>query len=287
VYNSSVMKLIAPAPAKVNISLWVKGKRPDGYHEIITVMHTVNLYDFLTFMPSDKFELTVEGSSSLPLNRSNLIVKAAEVFKEATGIKPKVKVTLKKRIPVGAGLGGGSSNAAATLKALNRLYGEPLSGSELQQLAAQIGSDVPFFIRGGLALAYGRGEKLKTYSPVNFRLLLVYPNFSCPTGEVYGELPKLSREITVEEAEKLIISPLILGRLDEVEKNAVNDLEKSQHPCVKRVKEEVMPVLKELGFTPRMSGSGSSVYAFVKESENLDLTPLKKRGWWYKLLTAT
>ncbi|MEO2065645.1 MAG: 4-(cytidine 5'-diphospho)-2-C-methyl-D-erythritol kinase, partial [Desulfurobacteriaceae bacterium] len=183
------MRLIVPSPAKVNLALWIKGKRPDGYHELITVMHTINLCDTLLFQPSDRFELSIEGSESLPLNRSNLIVKAAQLFKEVTGIKPEVKVKLEKVIPIGAGLGGGSSNAAATLKGLNVIYGNPLSESELVQVASQLGSDVPFFIRGGLAIAYGRGEKLKHYSPASFRLLLVYPGFPCPTKEVYENLP--------------------------------------------------------------------------------------------------
>ncbi|WP_456342687.1 4-(cytidine 5'-diphospho)-2-C-methyl-D-erythritol kinase [Thermovibrio sp.] len=278
------MRLIVPSPAKVNLSLWVKGKRPDGYHELITVMHTINLCDTLFFLPSDRFELTIEGSESLPLNKSNLIVKAAQVFKEATGIKPQVKVKLEKVIPVGAGLGGGSSNAAATLKGLNSIYGNPLSQEELTQLAAQLGSDVPFFIKGGLAIAYGRGEKLKHYPPASFKLLLVYPGFPCSTKEVYEKMPPLKREITVDEAEKRIISPLITGKLKELEEAMENDLERSRAECVERVK-EVKEVLKGCGLKPLMSGSGSSVFALITD-ENCDLTPLKIRRWWYKLLNA-
>lgn len=279
------MKLIVPSPAKVNLSLWVKGKRPDGYHEIVTVMHTINLFDTLTFLPSDRFELEIEGNQPLPLGKSNLIVKAKELFKEVTGIKPKVKVTLRKAIPVGAGLGGGSSNAAATLKGLNTLYGNPLSEGELHQISAQIGSDVPFFIKGGLAISYGRGEKLKHYNPASFKLLLVYPNFSCSTAEVYQKLPRIERNITPEDAEKLIISPLISHRLKEVKENMNNDLELSEAKCVKQAK-EVKEILKEIGLHPLMSGSGSSVFAIVEENESFDTTPLKKTGWWYKFLSA-
>jgi len=174
-------------------------------------MHTIGLNDFLYFLPSDRFELSIKGTKALPLGKSNLIAKAVKAFKEATGIEPKVKIQLEKVIPVGAGLGGGSSNAAATLKGLNRIYGEPLKEEELKQVASQIGSDVPFFIKGGLAVAYGRGDRLKHYNRANFKVLLVYPGFQCLTEEVYIELPKIKREITVEEAEKLIISPLITG----------------------------------------------------------------------------
>ncbi len=278
------MRLIVPSPAKVNLALWIKGKRPDGYHELITVMHTINLCDTLLFQPSDRFELSIEGSESLPLNRSNLIVKAAQLFKEVTGIKPEVKVKLEKVIPIGAGLGGGSSNAAATLKGLNVIYGNPLSESELVQVASQLGSDVPFFIRGGLAIAYGRGEKLKHYSPASFRLLLVYPGFPCPTKEVYENLPPIERDITIEEAERRIISPLVAGRLKEVEEAMENDLEKSKAECVSKVN-EVKEVVRACGLKPMMSGSGSSVFALITD-QNYDLTPLKSRQWWYKLLNA-
>jgi 4-diphosphocytidyl-2-C-methyl-D-erythritol kinase len=279
------MRLIVPSPAKVNLSLWIKGKRPDGYHELITVMHTISLWDTLSFLPSDRFELTIEGLKTLPLGKSNLIAKAARLFKEATGIEPRVKVRLEKVIPVGAGLGGGSSNAAAALKGFNTIYGNPLSEEELTQIAASLGSDVPFFIKGGLAVAYGRGEKLRHYQPVSFSLLLVYPGFSCSTKEVYEKLPPIERDITVEEAERRIVSPLIAGKLEEVEENMENDLEKSSAPCIKRV-EEVKEVIRECGLKPLMSGSGSCVFALVKERKDCELSPLKSRGWWYKLLKA-
>ncbi len=279
------MRLIVPSPAKVNLSLWVKGKRPDGYHEIITVMHTIGLNDFLYFLPSDRFELSIKGTKALPLGKSNLIAKAVKAFKEATGIEPKVKIQLEKAIPVGAGLGGGSSNAAATLKGLNRIYGEPLKEEELKQVASQIGSDVPFFIKGGLAVAYGRGDKLKHYNRANFKVLLVYPGFQCLTEEVYRELPEIKRNITVEEAEKLIVSPLITGKLKELRENMVNDLQESRAPCIERVK-EVKTKLEGLGFKAIMSGSGSSVFSVLEEGEEEKLHHLKSLPWWHKLVNA-
>ncbi len=279
------MRLIIPSPAKVNLSLWVKGKRPDGYHEIITVMHTIGLNDFLYFLPSDRFELSIRGTQTLPLGKSNLITKAVKAFEEATGIKARVKIQLEKVIPVGAGLGGGSSNAAATLKGLNKIYGEPLKEEELKQVASQIGSDVPFFIKGGLAVAYGKGEKLKHYGRANFKVLLVYPGFQCFTEEVYKELPKIKREITVEEAEKLIISPLITGKIKELKENMVNDLQESRAPCIEKVK-EVKIRLEELGFKTLMSGSGSSVFSVLEEGEEEKLHLLKSLPWWHKLVNA-
>jgi len=273
-----------PSPAKINLSLWVKGKRNDGYHEIITVMHTINLYDILSFLPSDRLELHMEGNQTLPLGSSNLIIKACKLFKEKTGINPKVKIKLEKRIPVGAGLGGGSSNAASTLKALNIIYGNPLSEDELIEISQDLGSDVPFFIKGGLALSYGKGEKLKFYNPASFKLLLIYPNIFCSTKEVYEKLPPLQNQITIEDVEKLIISPLINQNFKELLKNARNDLELSQAECIEEVK-KVKEKLKEAKIeNPIMSGSGSSL--FTIEPKSFDENLLKKEGWWYKLLNA-
>ena len=278
------MRLILPSPAKINLSLWINHKRPDGYHELVTVMHTINLFDVISFLPSNRLVLNVKGNNSLPLDRNNLIIKACRLFKEKTGINPKVSIKLLKRIPIGAGLGGGSSNAAATLKGLNTIYGNPLSEEELYELAAELGSDVPFFLRGGLAIAYGRGEKLKFYNPASFEILLIFPGFPCSTAEVYQKLPSIKREIAVEDAEKLIVSPLINENLSELTKNMENDLEKSESPCVKEVL-KVKEKLQEMGLKTLMSGSGSCVFAII-EGEKPDITPLKKEGWWFKFLSA-
>ncbi|MEO2069397.1 MAG: 4-(cytidine 5'-diphospho)-2-C-methyl-D-erythritol kinase [Desulfurobacteriaceae bacterium] len=278
------MKLILPSPAKINLSLWVKGKRTDGYHEIITVMHTINLIDTISFLPADRLEFSIKGNNSLPLGKDNLIIKACKLFEEKTGIKPKVKITLEKKIPVGAGLGGGSSNAATTLKGLNIIYGKPLKEEELFELATQLGSDVPFFLKGGLAIAYGRGEKLKNYKKGNFKILLVYPYFSCSTKEVYEAMPPVKKDVSLEDAEQLIVMPLLTENLKELEENMENDLELSKALCITQVK-EVKKALEAIGLKALMSGSGSSVFALIKE-EKIDLTPLKKFGWWIKLLSA-
>jgi len=277
------MKIIVPSPAKINLSLWVKGKREDGYHEIITVMHTVGLFDFIHIRRSESLRLSIEGSSTLPSGEENLIIKACKLFHEKTGIKPDVNIKLEKNIPVGAGLGGGSSNAANTLKALNRMNGYPLKEEELFELASLIGSDVPFFIKGGLAISYGRGEKLKFYKPSDFKVLIIYPRFSCSTREVYEKLPEVKNRLKVEDAEKLIISPLETGDIGRVIENLSNDLEKSESECVKkvlRIKEE----LKSFYIGTVMSGSGSSLFSIVPNE--IDISPLKKKGWWFKFCHA-
>ncbi len=280
------MRIILPSPAKVNLSLWVNGKRADGYHEIVTVFHTINLYDYIWIQPSGHLELSVKGLSAIPTGSGNLVIKACKVFSDFTGIKPKVSIVLEKNIPVGSGLGGGSSNAAAVLRGLNELYGFPLSFEKLLEAAGKIGSDVAFFIKSGLAIGYGRGEKLNFYKPQKFKIILVFPQIPCSTAEVYAKLPEDSySKVSVSKAEELIVLPLLKHNLRKVEQNMHNDLESSRASCIKEVK-KVKEALKAMGLKPLMSGSGSSVFAIVKDSDEVDQTPLKKLGWWTKFCSA-
>ncbi len=252
------MKLIVPSPAKVNLSLWVNGKRSDGYHEIVTVMQAIRLFDFITIEESDRFKLSIEGQNRID-TKDNLIKKACRLFEKLTGINPKVKIVLEKRIPIGAGLGGGSSNAASTLKALNNIFGKPLSNEELLVKSQMLGSDVPFFIRGGLAIAYGRGEKLKFFEGKPFKLLLAMPDIFCSTQEVYKNLHAESK-ISLPEAEKLIVEPIINGDWGILKTNLHNDLESSDAPCISKVK-DIKNYLEGFGLKFLMTGSGSSLFS--------------------------
>jgi 4-diphosphocytidyl-2-C-methyl-D-erythritol kinase len=146
------------APAKINLVLEVLGERDDGYHEIRSLVQTINLCDVLSFEPAD--EIAFECTEASLQTSDNLVVRAAELLREISGYQKGVKIKLEKRIPWGAGLGGGSSDAATTLSALNRLWELKLKASELIELATRLGSDVPFFIHGGTALIEGRGERV-------------------------------------------------------------------------------------------------------------------------------
>jgi 4-diphosphocytidyl-2-C-methyl-D-erythritol kinase len=155
------------APAKINWTLEVLGKRPDGYHEVRTIFQTINLYDTLILSPADGLSLTVRGArrgfrrDSRAAPEGNLVYRAARLLQERTGCGRGADIRLHKNIPVAAGLGGGSSDAAAALRGLRELWELPISDDELAGLAASLGSDVPFFLRGGAALASGRGEVLR------------------------------------------------------------------------------------------------------------------------------
>lgn len=179
------MRLAFLSPAKVNLDLLVLGKREDGYHEIETILQTVALYDRI-FLELGQSGINLVVPDMLPAGAGNLCYEAAAAFYGATGISPALTVYLEKNIPIEAGLGGGSSNAAVVLLGLNVLYGFPLDEANLVSIAAPIGSDVPFFLRGGTARATGRGETIIPLPDAPCRWLrIVKPPFGLSTKEVY------------------------------------------------------------------------------------------------------
>jgi 4-diphosphocytidyl-2-C-methyl-D-erythritol kinase len=178
------------AYAKLNLGLKVLGRRPDGYHDILSVFQTIDLCDRLTFeeMPDGETEV-VCPDPGLPAGPENLVYRAVEAFRGATGLGRGIRVSLAKVIPVGAGLGGGSADAAAVLRTLNRTEGGGLPEGRLQELALGIGSDVPFFLRSGTAVVSGRGEVLRYVSwPSEVHYVLVHPPFQVSTGWAYGRV---------------------------------------------------------------------------------------------------
>lgn len=175
--------------AKINFTLEVLGKRDDGFHELASLVHTVNLGDDLRIEPADELLTRVEGLELDP--DTNLVARAARLLSTTLDERRGAQLSLVKRIPAAAGLGGGSSDAAATLFGLNQLWGTPLGLGELTDLAAQLGSDVPFFIRGGAALMRGRGEELEPLPPRTgqWLVLLVPPHdVADKTRRLYGAL---------------------------------------------------------------------------------------------------
>ncbi len=178
--------------AKINLTLDVLGKRADGYHELATVMQTIDLYDTICLLATDEDRVSITCNRPELSNSENLVVRAAQQIRQKLGLTRGVMIELHKRIPVAAGLGGGSGNAAAILLALQRWWQLPLTADELWSIAAGLGSDVPFFLTGGLALCEGRGEKitpLPPHWPVTMRwLLLVKPAIAVSTATVFRNL---------------------------------------------------------------------------------------------------
>ena len=184
------------APAKINLSLEIKGRREDGFHEIETLMAPISLADRLTIERANQETIDFScDDAALPPGEDNLVVRAAKLFEETTKTKSGLRISLEKKIPHGAGLGGGSSDAATTLLGLNELFGTGLSQKDLMELAAQLGSDVPFFIAQSAAICRGRGEIVSPVKlPVALRLLLMKPDFGVPTPSAYAPW-KDSREL--------------------------------------------------------------------------------------------
>jgi 4-diphosphocytidyl-2-C-methyl-D-erythritol kinase len=186
------------APAKINLSFEIKGRRADGFHEIETLMAPISLFDRLTIEEDSSNRGSLDFSCddpSLPTGEENLVIRAAKLFRAVTKVNAGFKIALEKEIPHGAGLGGGSSDAASTLLGLNELFKTGLKENELMDLAAQLGSDVPFFVVRSAAICRGRGEIVVPTSPgANLRLLLLKPDFGVPTPWAYGRW-KESREI--------------------------------------------------------------------------------------------
>jgi 4-diphosphocytidyl-2-C-methyl-D-erythritol kinase len=194
-----VTGLTARAPAKLNLQLSVGPRRPDGFHHLATVFHAVSLFDELTVRPADRVTARVEGEGAgqVPAGRRNLAVQAATALRKAAGITEGAEILIRKRIPVAAGLAGGSADAAATLVACNKLWGAGLRPAELSQLGAGLGSDVPFGLTGGTAVGLGRGERL---SPAlvsgRYHWVLAIADAGLSTAAVYAEHDRIGAAAT-------------------------------------------------------------------------------------------
>ncbi len=259
-------------PAKVNLSLDVVNRREDGYHNLEMIMHTVKLFDILdiSFEAADKIDLKLSSDRKfLPTDDRNLCAKAAELFLKKANIFGKVKIYIKKNIPVGAGLGGGSSDAAGTLLALNKLTGKPLSSKELSELAAQIGADVPFFLYGGCMLATGIGEILSPLPAFKNEIILIAkPKYGISTPFVYKNL--VLDGGTPHPDTKSVIEGIKSGNIELVAKSAGNVLE-----TVVTKKYPEIGIYKEImtrhgAVYSLMSGSGSSVFGVFTDKPSAD-----------------
>ncbi len=253
------------APAKVNLFLRVLGRRKDGYHSIETVFHTAGLFDEIRLSPAPRLSLTVNGLPS-PRGPGNLCWRAAELLKKRCGIRAGAHIRMKKRIPSGAGLGGGSSDAAACLAGLNSMWKSGLSRRELLRLGAKLGSDVPFFLLGSAsAIGRGRGERLtRLESRLRAHALILKPRFSIPTGPAYRALDRMKRRPAPTGGLALTSSAVRRGDLTGL--SVFNDFEAAAartHPEIDRL----IVALRRAGATQAfMTGSGSAVVGLFHSS---------------------
>lgn len=247
------------ATAKINLGLNVITKRPDGYHDVDMIMQSIALADQLSFVNHHEFKLTC-SNRRLPVDSNNLVWKAVSALKAETGYTGGVKIHIIKKIPISAGLAGGSSDAAAALIGLNRLWGLGLSQEQLMEIGVKIGADVPFCIFQGTARAQGIGEKLtRINSKLETELLLVTPDIQVSTSLIYQKLQfeQLQNRPKIES----MIQALEAGNLEELQKNWGNVLEPvamKEFPAILLVKE----YFHKFGLSfNMMSGSGPTIFA--------------------------
>eukprot|EP00270_Netrium_digitus_P012770 TRINITY_DN4184_c0_g1_i1.p1 TRINITY_DN4184_c0_g1~~TRINITY_DN4184_c0_g1_i1.p1 ORF type:complete len:429 (+),score=71.65 TRINITY_DN4184_c0_g1_i1:127-1413(+) len=242
------------SPSKINIFLRIMGKRPDGYHELASLFHAISLGDILKFSisPSSSRDSLTTNTAGIPLDGTNLVLKALNLFRMKTGINTYFWVHLDKRVPTGAGLGGGSGNAATALWAANQLCGEPATNADLQQWAGEIGSDIPFFFSSGAAFCTGRGELVEDLLPspidLNMPMVLMKPSAACSTADVYR---KFSLDSASKADPRALLAAIVTNSI--TQDTCINDLEAPAF--------EVLPMLKK--FKQRVTASGRGRYNAV------------------------
>jgi len=260
----SSVKLLSPA--KINLTLEILGTRADGYHELRSIIQPIDLFDEVTIESQEGRGIELDSSGiPVPLDKGNLAWKAAHLFIEKSGWELKVEIFIKKRIPLGAGLGGGSSNAASVMIGLNRLT-DAFSEKELLKLALNLGADVPFFIRSQTAVIEGIGEKINTLR--NFPLfyyVILFPNINTSTEMVYKKWDELNKSDRVqnesidEQIRKFSNRSEVLPLINNLENPAI-----ALHPEIKAYKQ----ILTSLGLeSVLMTGSGSAVYAAFRSQD--------------------
>lgn len=256
--------IVLRTSAKLNLYLRVLGKRSDGYHEVDTLYQPVSLYDDLV-LRKIKDGITIAGDDpSIPWNESNICVKAAQKMIETTGIRGGVDIRVSKRIPAGSGLGGGSSDAAATIMGLKELYGLTLSKRELMEIASEIGSDVPFFVFGGPATGKGKGDLLEPAEGLpGGWILLVKPDVSISTEWAYLNLNKGLTRVDYEDKLNALKAGLV--RFPEIDLKAFNSFERIVVENFPEVREVLEELRSEDSILCAMSGSGSACFAVFSE----------------------
>lgn len=277
--------LTIKAPAKINWFLTVLGKRDDGYHEIQSLIQKVTLYDVLRISPVAEEAATPDDiilETGAPIAaEQNLVYKAAMRLRSRYGIEKGAVIYLEKNIPMGAGLGGGSSDAAAVLQGLNELWSLGLTVEELRRTAEELGSDVPFFLSGSLSYVYGRGEKLiprKAMRPLD--ILLVKPSFDVSTAWVYKNFAILTKKVGKVNNIEHFIRNIERAELNGITDDLSNDLESvtvSSFPVIAEIKERLR---RQGAVFSLMSGSGSTVFGVFESRRQAEQASLFFNDYW-------
>ncbi len=259
-------RAMARSYAKINLTLDVLGKRPDGYHDVEMIMQTVSLYDMIIVDKCDEGIEIKTNLKFLPANENNIAYKAAREFFNYTNIDKGCKIIIYKNIPVAAGLAGGSGNAAAVLCALDKLYNTNLSLEQLKEIGIKLGADVPYCITGGTALATGIGEIIAPLPSLpKCCILMVKPPISVSTAAIYNQID--SAEIPNRPNTNAMIEAIADGDINEISKNLSNvmgTVTESIHPIIRGIKNKM---IKNGALGAVMSGSGPTVFGIFPDYE--------------------
>jgi 4-diphosphocytidyl-2-C-methyl-D-erythritol kinase len=266
------------AGAKVNLVLEILGKRDDGYHEIATVMQAVDLSDRVVLESADRLELRT-SDPALPIDATNLALRAALALAKSAGIDRGARITIDKRIPVAAGLGGGSADAAAVLVGLNRMWGLRWPLARLADLAVELGMDVPFFLHGGAALGTGRGEHLEPVEGMPLALVLVNPGFAISTAEAYRAV---SAGLYTDGSRAQAMARALAGRMQAgVARSLYNALEAAVAPAHPEIGRMTATLVAAGALGAAMSGSGATVFGIARSLEHArQIQARVTRGRW-------
>lgn len=273
--------LVMESYGKVNLALDILYKRDDGYHEINTIMQNINLKDRLIFNEIDEGIIIESPNPQVPTDSNNLVYKVWEKLKNFTGIDKGIHIKIEKEIPIAAGLAGGSSNAAATLKALNQLWDLKLSSKELMEIGRELGADIPFCIMGGTALAQGIGEKLiQLKSFANKYILLCNPGIGISTAQAYSKINPNSHRLDIdglanciEEDDVHCVASKLSNKMEEA---IIKD-----YPIIQNIKDMM---IENGALGSLMSGSGPTVFGLFDDKDKMVFTEkklLKKTDYVY------
>ncbi len=261
-------------PAKINLFLNIINKRPDGFHELQSLITKIDLFDELAVEKSTKFSLEINGEFAEFIEiHNNLFTKILDYFVKNFNINPNLKITLQKNIPVGAGLGGGSSNGAYFIKILNEIFALKLSKIEMQKISLNFGSDIAFFFENEVCLMGGRGEFLTEISHFKnefkkLKILLINPKIHLSTKEIFQDFAQKNQQFSPKFAERIFLDK----SLQEILQNFNNDLEEPAISKAPAIAEILQNLRKFSPICAKMSGSGSSCFAIFDSEKNLQKT---------------
>ncbi len=261
-------RILVPAPAKINLALDIRGVRDDGYHEVKMIMQSISLHDRVIIKKNDGVLNLTNSDPSLPEDENNIAYRAARMILNKAKLNAGVDIHIEKNIPIAGGLAGGSSDAAAVLVGIDKLFNLNMSKEDLNRMASRLGSDVPFCIQGGTALAYGRGEKIKQLADIKkYNLVIINPGIPISTVWAYQEFDKLrvNKKVAIEELANIIKK----GKEISWSEGWINVLEEVALSFYQDIS-EIKSILKKMGaLFVLMSGSGSTVFAIIKDQETM------------------